>query len=83
MARYRLRDDGYATIRPILRGRDKVGRVVKNTDDSFTGIIGRIQATGSSWEDALNQVVAEIEGIDVADLTHEMINVTAVQLADR
>jgi hypothetical protein len=79
MSRYRLRDDGYATIQLIMRGKDRVGRVIKNNDDSFTGIIGRVQVSGSSWEDAKNQVVATVEGIDVSQLTNEMVNITRAQ----
>jgi hypothetical protein len=39
---------------------------MKNVDDSFTGIVGRVQAQGSSWEGAKNQVVAEVEDRDAA-----------------
>lgn len=67
-ARYRLKDVGYSSYRKIMRGNAWDGRVHKNADGSFTGIIGRVQCSGSSWEDAFNQVVAKAEGIPVANL---------------
>ena len=76
-SRYRLRDDGYP-FRWIVRGRDRVGRVVRNADGSFTGI-WPVQAPGRSWEDALDQVVAVVEGVDVSDLTNELVQVKPVQ----
>jgi hypothetical protein len=78
-ARYQLKDDGYSTFQWIMRNRDKVGRVTKNADGSFTGIIGRVQAAGSSWEDAKNQAVAGFEGMDVSKLTSELIRIKPVQ----
>jgi hypothetical protein len=77
--RYRLKDDGYPTFQWIVRGRDRVGRVVRNEDGSFTGVIGRVEAHGRSWEDAKNQVVAVLEGIDISELTNELVQVKPVQ----
>jgi hypothetical protein len=79
MARYQLRDDGYASFRWITRGKQRVGRVTKNADGSFTGIIGRAQVPGAGWEDAKNQAVAEVEGIPVSKLNHELVTVRPVQ----
>lgn len=79
MARYTLQDDGYSTLQRIVRGREKVGRVTKNADGSFTGIIRGFSAPGSSWEDAKNQVVAAVEGIDASALTSELVSVRPVQ----
>lgn len=79
MARYQLKDDGYASFQWIVRGKDRVGRVHRNADGSFIGIIGRVQAPGSSWEDAKNQVVAEVEGIPIPELNHELVSVTPIQ----
>jgi hypothetical protein len=79
MARYQLKDDGYASFQWIVRGKDRVGRVIKNADGSFTGIIGRVQVPGSGWEDAKNQVVAEVEGCDVSELTGSLVTVRPVQ----
>jgi hypothetical protein len=53
--------------------------VLKNADDSFTGIIGGVRANGTSWNAAMNQVVAEVEGLDVSELSHEVIVVKPVQ----
>ncbi len=77
--RYRLKDDGYPTLQKIVRGRETVGRVAKNADGSFTGIIRGVTATGTSWIDALNQVVAKIEGGTVAELGSDLIQVKPVQ----
>src|SRR5208282_3670445 len=79
--RYRLEEPGYAnaSFRWITCDRKRVGRVMKNADDSFTGIVGRVQAQGSSWEDAKNRVVAEVEGISVSELTNELVQVRPVQ----
>ncbi len=79
--RYRLEEPGYAnaSFRWINCDRKRVGRVMKNADDSFTGIVGRVQAQGSSWEDAKNRVVAEVEGISVSELTNELVQVRPVQ----
>ena len=77
--RYTLRDDGYASLQWIIQTRKKIGRVVKNADGSFTGIIRGFSATGSSWDDAKNQVVAEVEGCDVSELTGSMVSVRPVQ----
>jgi hypothetical protein len=49
--RYRLKDNGYDSFQWIVRGRDHVGRVIKNADGSFTGIIRGVQAQGNSWAD--------------------------------
>jgi hypothetical protein len=79
-ARYQLKDDGYANFRWIMRGRERVGRVTKSADGAFViGIIGRVQATGTTWEDAKNQVVAAVEGISLADLTSDLVHVRPVQ----
>ena len=48
MARYNLKDDGYSTFQWIMRGREKVGRVIKNADGSFIGIIRGFSVPGSS-----------------------------------
>lgn len=77
--RYRLKDDGYSSFRKIMRGRDLIGRVHENADGSFTGFIGHVQVPGSSWEDAMNQVVAEVEGIPVSKLNHELISVAKMK----
>ncbi len=77
--RYRLKDDGYPSFQWIVRGRDRVGRVIKNADGSFTGIIRQVQAQGNSWADALNQVVAEVEGIDLSELGGELVEVKPVR----
>jgi hypothetical protein len=79
MARYNLRDDGYGTFQRIVRAGEKVGRVIKNTDGSFTGIIRGFSVPGSSWEDAKNQVVAAVERIDASALTSELVSVRPVQ----
>jgi hypothetical protein len=79
MARYNLKDDGYSTFQWIMRGREKVGRVIKNADGSFIGIIRGFSVPGSSWEDAKNQVVAAVEGIDASALTSELVSVRPVQ----
>jgi hypothetical protein len=42
-------------------------------------VIGRVQAVGSSWEDAKNQVVAVVEGISVSELTSDLVRVKPVQ----
>lgn len=76
--RYRLKDDGYS-FRWIMRGRERVGRVYPNTDNSFTGVIGKITAIGQSWNDALNQVVAEYEGLDISELSSDVIAIKPVQ----
>jgi hypothetical protein len=70
LARHRLKDDGYSSYRKIMRDGKEVGRVHKNADGSFTGIIGRVQVPGSSWEDAMNKVVAEVERIPVSELVN-------------
>jgi hypothetical protein len=76
---YRLKDEGYPSFQWIVRGREKIGRVLKNGEDSFTGIIGRVRANGTSWNAAMNQVVAEVEGLDVSELNPELIAVKPVQ----
>jgi hypothetical protein len=52
---------------------------MKNADGSFTGIIRRVQAQGNSWADALNQVVAEVEGIDLSELRDDLVEVKPVR----
>ena len=71
--RYRLKDDGYDSFQWIVRGRDKIGRVMKNADGSFTGIIRRVQAQGNSWADA------EVEGIDLSELRDDLVEVKPVR----
>jgi hypothetical protein len=80
MKRYRLKDDGYPTFQWIVCGRDKVGRVSKNADGSFTGIIRGIEVTGcGSWNDALNQLVAKVEGLSVSELGSDLVQVKRTQ----
>jgi len=63
-----------------VRGRDRVGRVTRNADGSFTGIIRGVEVTGCrSWEDALNQLVAEVEGRSVVELGPALIDISPVQ----
>jgi hypothetical protein len=57
--KYRLKDDGYSSFRWIMRGKTRVGRVTKNTDGPFSGIIGRVEAVGDTWNDAMNRVVRD------------------------
>ena len=42
-------------------------------------MIRGFSAPGSSWEDAKNQVVAAVEGIDASALTSELVSVRPVQ----
>jgi hypothetical protein len=77
--RYRLKDDGYGAFQWIVRGREKVGRVRKQSDGSFVGVIGGIEATGASWETALQHVVAKVEGVAVSELSHDLIAIKPVQ----
>jgi hypothetical protein len=79
MPRYRLKDDGYPSYQKIMRGKDWVGRVNKNADGSFTGIIGRVEAPGTSWVDAMHQVVAKVEGLDASEISRELVSVKPVQ----
>jgi hypothetical protein len=51
-----------------MRGRDNAGRVEKNSDGSFTGIMGRVRVNGNGWDDAMHQVVAEVDGLAISDL---------------
>jgi hypothetical protein len=78
-SRYRLKDDGYPTFKWIYQGSERRGRVISNADGSFTGRIGTVEAEGQSEHDALNQVVAAVEGIDVSELNHELVNIKPVQ----
>lgn len=83
MARYELRDDGYSTFQKITRDKKQIGRVTKNADGSYIGSIGNVQIPGSSREDAMNRVVAEVEGIPVHKLNHELIVIPKLQESTR
>jgi hypothetical protein len=73
MSRYKLRDDGYP-FRKIMDGKKWVGRVDENADGSFIGRVRGFSASGSSWEDAYNAVVAAVGGIAVSELTDALIS---------
>ncbi len=79
--RYRLEEESFAnaSFRWITRDRRHIGRVMKNADGSFTGIIGQVQATGSSWDDAMNHIVARVENIDISELTDRLVRVKPIQ----
>jgi hypothetical protein len=78
MSRYKLRDGGYP-FRKIMDGKNCIGRVDENSDGSFTGRIRGFSASGSSWEDAFNAVVAAVEGIAVSELTDALISIKKSQ----
>jgi hypothetical protein len=78
MSRYRLRDDGYP-FRKIMDGKTWIGRVDTNADGSFTAGIRGFSASGSSWEDAFNAVVAAVKGIAVSELTDALISINKSQ----
>lgn len=77
--RYRLKDDGYPTFKKIYLGREQVGRVVQNADGSFTGRIGKIEVQAQTDIDALQQVVAEVEGLDISEISHDVLHMKKVQ----
>lgn len=61
--RYVLKDDGYAW-RVIYSGRQKVGRVWRNQDGTFTGKIGADERNGVSFNDAFSNVAAVALGFN-------------------
>jgi hypothetical protein len=79
MARFRLRDDGYPTFKWIYQGSERRGRVTKNADGTFTGRIGTVEANGQSENDAFLQVWAEVEGLDVSKIRHDVLHPKKVQ----
>jgi hypothetical protein len=62
-----------------MDGKNCIGRVDENSDGSFTGRIRGFSASGSSWEDAFNAVVAAVEGIAVSELTDALISIKKSQ----
>lgn len=79
MARYRLKDDGYPTFKWIYLGNERVGRVVKNADDTFKANIGKVEAQGQSEADAFQLVVADVLGMDISEISHDVLHMKKVQ----
>lgn len=57
MARYVLKDDGYA-FKKICSGRKWIGRVWKNIEGTYTGKIGKTERSGASEHAAFDAVVS-------------------------
>jgi hypothetical protein len=74
-----LKDDGYPTFKYIYQGNKKCGRVSKNADGTFTGRIGTVEAHGGSETDAFRRVWAEVEGLDVSEIRHDVLHQRKVQ----
>jgi hypothetical protein len=77
--RYRLKDDGYATIKRIYQGKERRGYVTRNADGMYTGRIGTIEVQAQSEADAFRYVVAEVEGLDVSEIRHDVLHQKKVQ----
>jgi hypothetical protein len=74
-----LKDAGYPTFKWIVSGRERSGRVIRNADGTFTGRIGTVEGHGQSEADAFRQVVAEVEGLDVSEISHDVLHQKKVQ----
>jgi hypothetical protein len=74
-----LKDDGYPTFKYIYQGNKQRGRVIKNTDGTFTGRIGTVEAHGQSETDAFYQVWAEVAGLDISEIRHSVLHPKKVQ----
>jgi hypothetical protein len=67
------------TFKWIVSGRERCGRVIRNADGTFTGQIGTVEAHGQSEADAFRQVVAAVTGLDVSEISHDVLHQKKVQ----
>ena len=65
---YKMRDDGYATMKKIFYGKTQVGHVFKNSDGSYRGKIHNIEVHSATEAGAFQEVVAAHTGQDIADI---------------
>lgn len=62
MSGYRLKDDGFAGFKKILRGREWVGRVVRHAEGGYVGVIGTDSARGATEREAFEEAAARAMG---------------------
>jgi hypothetical protein len=67
MILYRLRDDGYATLKKICYGKTIVGHVFKDAD-GFRAVIGKSEAHSPTEAEAFQQVLAQHLGQDISSI---------------
>ena len=67
MTKYRLKDDGYPTLKKIYYGRTLVGHVFKEAD-GFRAVMGKIEAHSPTELGAFQQVLAQHLGQDVSSI---------------
>jgi hypothetical protein len=58
VALYRLRDDGYSSLKKICYGKTVVGHIFKEAD-GFRAVIGKIEAHSPTESEAFQRVLAQ------------------------
>jgi hypothetical protein len=67
MTLYRLKDDGYATLKKICYGKTVVGHVFKDVT-GFRAVIGKSEAHSPTETEAFQQVLAQHLGQEVSSI---------------